>query len=55
MDYFSSELKILIKRGQKEFEEDILQGLQWAGDKYDQEPVRQSERSELYREAKLKN
>ena len=39
------------ERSKKEFEEDILQGLQWLGIEADQEPVRQSERSELYREA----
>ena len=39
------------ERSKKEFEVDILQGLQWLGIEADQEPVRQSERSELYREA----
>ena len=34
------------ERSKKEFEEDILQGLQWLGIEADQEPVRQSERSE---------
>ena len=35
------------ERSKKEFEVDILQGLQWLGIEADQEPVRQSERLSL--------
>lgn len=37
------------ERSKKEFEEDILAGLSWLGISYDGIPVRQSERTDIYR------
>ncbi len=37
------------ERSTKEFEDDILSGLSWLGVVHDDEPVRQSERTEIYR------
>lgn len=39
------------ERSKKEFEENILDGLNWLGIKYDGEMVRQSERGEAYKKA----
>jgi glutamyl-tRNA synthetase len=36
------------ERSKKEYEEDILESLAWLGLKYDEDPVRQSERIDLY-------
>jgi glutamyl/glutaminyl-tRNA synthetase len=36
------------ERSKKEYEEDILESLAWLGLKYDEGPVRQSERIDLY-------
>lgn len=38
-------------RSQKEFEENIVDGLQWLGLKWDKGPIRQSERLESYKKA----
>lgn len=39
------------ERSKKEFEENIIESLSWLGIKYDGEVIRQSERTEKYREA----
>ena len=38
------------ERGKKEFEDDIINGMQWLGLALDQNPPRQSERTELYKQ-----
>ncbi len=38
------------ERSKKEFEKDILEGLEWLGLRLDEKPVRQSERLEIYAE-----
>tara|TARA_B100000674_G_scaffold248102_1_gene204504 strand:- start:653 stop:2032 length:1380 start_codon:yes stop_codon:yes gene_type:complete len=40
-----------LERSKKEFEEDILSGLDWLGISADASPIRQSERSEIYQKA----
>src|SRR5687767_2988550 len=42
------------ERSKKEFEENIIESLNWLGIKHDGEVVRQSERTEKYREALTK-
>ncbi len=37
-------------RSKKEYEEDIIQGLKWLGLDWDEGPIRQSRRTEIYRE-----
>lgn len=39
------------ERSKKEFESNIVEGLNWLGISYDNQPVRQSERTVLYKEA----
>ena len=39
------------ERSKKEYEEDIISGLEWLGISPDKEPIRQSERSDIYQKA----
>jgi nondiscriminating glutamyl-tRNA synthetase len=38
------------ERSKKEWEEELLKGLGWLGIKWDEGPIRQSERNEIYKE-----
>ena len=42
------------ERSKKEYEEDIISGLEWLGISPDKKPIRQSERSDLYQKAAQK-
>ena len=39
------------ERSKKEYEDDIISGLEWLGISPDKKPIRQSERSDIYQKA----